>query len=90
MTAKSTTRAIATATGVSWMSVVISLFMLAFIFYIFAKGSAGVYYQLLFTTVSKPDVNTSYLGTSTQTTEQLKETGDQTANSDIENNPQAN
>lgn len=83
------TQAIATASGVSWLSVVISLFMLAFLFYIFASGSAKIYYQLLFTTTAKPAINNSYLGQSTNTEQELKDMGDAVAPSDIENNPQA-
>jgi hypothetical protein len=59
MTLKGKTKAIATATGISWLSVVISLFMLAFVLYIFASGSARVYYQLLFTSVPSTATQTS-------------------------------
>lgn len=43
------TQAIAEGVGVSWLSVVISLLMFAFLLYIYANGSMKVYYSLLFT-----------------------------------------
>ena len=61
MTARGSIKAIAAATGISWLSVVISLLMLAFILYIFAAGSASVYYQVLF---SAAPVNPNSFGTS--------------------------
>lgn len=43
----STIKTIQNATGVSWLSVVVGLFALAFFFYIAANGSLSKYKELL-------------------------------------------
>lgn len=62
------TRAIASDLGVSWLSVVISLLMFAFLLYIYANGSMKIYYGLLFpaATSTGPQQNSVLGGSSNQ------------------------